>query len=151
MAVLDPMSVARFWSRVDVQSDAKCWNWKGYDRGKGYGRFGDRGASHRIAHELVNGIIPDGMLVRHLCDNPRCCNPRHLVAGTHKDNTADAIARDRLARGQRHGKAKLLDDQVIYIRQNPEKMTGRALASRFGVTESTISYVRSGRSHMIRH
>lgn len=34
-------------------------------------------------------------LTRHTCDNPQCCNPDHLVIGTHQENYEDMVARGR--------------------------------------------------------
>lgn len=34
-------------------------------------------------------------LTRHTCDNPQCCNPDHLLIGTHQDNVDDMISRGR--------------------------------------------------------
>ena len=51
---------------------------------------------HRVVWEAHNAEpIPEGMLVRHTCDNPACCNPQHLLLGTPKQNTADMIERGR--------------------------------------------------------
>ncbi len=91
----------RFWRCVDVDNDQeKCWPWtRGRDK-DGYGKFqlptadGQRHLrAHRYAFFLERGEWPPQ--VRHSCDNPRCCNPRHLVGGTAKDNAADAIRRGR--------------------------------------------------------
>ena len=81
-----------------------CWRWSGaYFRPSNesgpYGRFCARSTStpaHRAAYRFANGAIAPGMVVRHTCDNPACCNPAHLVIGTHADN-----ARDREERGRR--------------------------------------------------
>lgn len=86
----------RFWEKVDKSGgpDA-CWPWLGAQTPKGYGMFDHRGA-HRTAWKIANGPIPDGKLVRHLvCDNPPCCNPRHLALGTDADNAADKVAHGR--------------------------------------------------------
>lgn len=102
--VTDP--AAHFWSRVDQSAGpAACWPWLGYVRTDGYGQtrvFGERRttATHRFAFQLANGWLPTGkgkadLLIRHTCDNRVCCNPEHLEPGTHKDNTADCIARGR--------------------------------------------------------
>jgi hypothetical protein len=66
---------------------------------KGYGRISINNKdilTHRLAWELVNGPIPDGMLIRHfICDNPPCCDPEHLRPGTIADNSADKVAKGR--------------------------------------------------------
>jgi hypothetical protein len=52
--------------------------------------------AHRVAWEMFNGPIADGLIVRHKCDNPNCVNPKHLEVGTQKQNMMDASARGRL-------------------------------------------------------
>lgn len=142
---LSALQLAGFWSRVDVKTEFQCWEWKGAPGGNGYGRYAGQ-RTHRIAHTLVNGPIPDGMLVLHSCDNKLCCNPRHLRIGTHQDNSNDALSRNRLARGVNAGNSKLTPEQVAAIRENRNSRTLKSWAEEFGVSESTISYVRSGRS-----
>lgn len=140
MADFDAITLAQFWGRVTVTDAASCWEWRGPET-RGYGRFrGER--THRLAYQLINGAIPDGLMVLHSCDNRRCCNPAHLRAGTHADNVQDAIDRRRFARGSANGNTKLTDEQIRYIRSNPDKKTGAALARQFGIAESTISYIR---------
>lgn len=83
-----------------------CLEWtKGTDV-KGYGHFrvdGRLTQTHRVAWELANGPIPDGMWVLHHCDNPPCCDTDpsdaypegHLFLGTPADNAADRAAKGR--------------------------------------------------------
>lgn len=97
---------------------------------------------HRVVYERHNGAIPDGLVVRHTCDNRRCINPSHLIVGTYRDNITDAIERSRYPFGQRHVKAKLTDDAVRYIHESGEST--RELADRFGVSHATILMVRTG-------
>ncbi len=84
---------ARFWSKVS--GGESCWEWNGSRNEDGYGivkRDGKLRKAHRLAYELAWGPIPDGLLIRHRCDNPPCCRPTHLIPGTKLDNARD---RDR--------------------------------------------------------
>lgn len=97
----DPLDVARFWSHVKVTLGIRgCWKWRGAKDG-GYGVFkllGRTVAAHRVAYAFVHGDIPDGLVVRHKCHTPPCCNPTHLETGTHADNVRDRVLRDRSRR-----------------------------------------------------
>jgi hypothetical protein len=94
-----PTTPERFWSKVQITSREECWPWSGTKAGIGYGYFSAGSGPMIGAHRYVllsRGVrIPDGMFVCHRCDNPACCNPRHLYLGTPKDNTHDMIARGR--------------------------------------------------------
>lgn len=94
---------------------------------------------HRIAYELTFGPIPDGLLIRHTCDNTRCCNPRHMLTGTHDDNMRD------MAERRRQGRLKLSDEQVHIVRESGE--SERALAARFGVSKTAIHKIKVGENH----
>ena len=88
-----------------------CWEFYGATTGQGYGNIHYQGRKqyvHRIVFRIMNGKIPHGILVLHNCDNPRCCNPDHLFLGTHKDNTADMIAKDRQGWDNKPTKASVL-------------------------------------------
>jgi hypothetical protein len=36
-------------------------------------------AAHRVAFQLSLGAVPNGMSVRHTCDNVKCVRPSHLI------------------------------------------------------------------------
>lgn len=78
----------RFLSKINVV-DSGCWEWQGCES-RGYGQFWYNKklkATHQISYELFKGNIPKGLELDHLCRNKRCCNPDHLEAVTHKENT----------------------------------------------------------------
>lgn len=133
-------------------AESGCWEWNG-PGGRdvyGYGRFriggGKRKKAHRAFYERFVGVIPDGMIVRHLCDNPPCVNPAHLAVGTHHDNAQDRVRHGRTLKGERNPRALLAPDDVLDIlarRRGGE--TGRSLAAAYGVTPSTVSGIVHGR------
>ena len=103
------MSPDRFWGTVHKATPDECWPWRGIIDSKGYGVFTAeqrKYGAHRIAYTLAKGPIPEGLLVRHTCDNPPCCNPAHLLVGTQKDNIADCIARGRFKGGSKPAKKR---------------------------------------------
>lgn len=138
----------RFWALVEKVPDG-CWIWKGAvnKRRGGYGVFNAFRApvwAHRMSFELVNGPIPDGLMVCHRCDNPPCVRPDHLFAGTGADNMRDASDKGRLQTGQRKH-SKLSVENIREIRKlRAQGNTQREIASKFGVNQSTISDALTG-------
>ena len=158
MADLSPITIARFWSKADVGSNSACWPWRGARNGNGYGNFrmAEFGrmtfSAHRVAYLICSGEWPpDGLLIRHKCDNPICVNPHHLECGTVADNMRDMVERDRHSKrdqsGERNGAARLKAVDVAAIRELiGSGQTNTAIAARYGVTHSMISRIRRGRS-----
>jgi hypothetical protein len=146
--VLDAYEVARFWSRVEVKKRKHCWPWRWGTNPTGYGdlRFndGEHELSHRMAYRIVNGPIEPGLIIRHTCDNPICCNPAHLIKGTHADNVADRVGRDRSAKGEVNGRHKLTELEVRLIRASP--LSDKYFANRFDVHEDTVRDARRGKT-----
>lgn len=101
----------RFWAKVDKSGgpDA-CWPFREYRDRRGYGRVAcgsvkDGTArpqvASRIAYNLANPENPLGnRYCLHSCDNPPCCNPKHLRAGTQTENMKEASLKKR-CRGQK--------------------------------------------------
>lgn len=78
----------RFYLRV--RKTETCWWWTGAQH-KGYGVFYRRTptssqSAYRIAWEMVNGPVPAGLELDHLCRNKLCVRPDHLEAVTHAIN-----------------------------------------------------------------
>ena len=138
--------------RLDRRLDksGKCWVWQGCC-GSGYGRINSRTGvrlyTHRVAWELANGPIPDGLFVLHDCDNPPCCNPAHLHLGTQADNVRERDERGRgrpgagnVPRGESHPHAKLTRAQVVAIRARHAAggVVMRELGKEYEVSQNAI-------------
>lgn len=139
----------RFWDKVE-KTDG-CWIWRASKTNNGYGRFQIKKqtkVSHRISWELTNGEIPDGLLVLHHCDNPACVRPDHLFLGTHVDNSKDMVQKGRVARGVRHHKAKLTEEQIkeIRLKHSNHQIPQKQIADEYGVGQPQISRILS-RTH----
>ena len=161
----------RFWSKVDIRSKDECWEWQGSNI-RGYGQFSlshfKTVKAHRFSYELKYGKIPDGMLVCHHCDNPKCVNPNHLFLGTSADNTKDRDTKGRQAKGDTHGaklhpekfqflhakgaprgsknaRTHLTEDDVIQIKKLLKtKMSQAEIGKKFGVTRFVIWKIKVG-------
>jgi HNH endonuclease len=79
----------RLFNRLTAQPSG-CVEWSGYKL-KGYGRMtidGQQVYTHRLMYELMEGPVPDGMELDHLCRNPACANVAHLEPVPHTVNMA---------------------------------------------------------------
>jgi len=151
----------RFWKRVDKNGPihqaigSRCWIWTGA-KSRGYGQISSNGKivqAHRLSYEIRFG--PHGLQVLHRCDVRNCVNPEHLFLGTHADNMADMarkgrdaigkIQRERRARGERHGVAKLNSEAVKQARAMYAEHTPKArIAKMLGVSDTTITRLLRG-------
>lgn len=142
-----PTDEERFLSSIKPSEESDCLLWTGLLDKKGYGRFWFDGAiiaAHRYAYFRKHGEIPEGIEICHRCDIPGCVNDEHLFPGTHADNMQDMCAKERNCFGERHVIAKLTDDAVREIRSSDQPIS--KLAEKFGVSISTASSARSGRT-----
>ena len=102
--MLDAASLKRFWEKVAIGTPDECWPWLGARLPKGYGRVKVNGRAtltHRVAYFIANPTSRmkyARRLILHSCDNPPCCNPKHLRLGTFRDNRLDLKVRKGLPR-----------------------------------------------------
>jgi len=144
---LTQRDITRFTAGV-TQTEG-CWLWNRSLDGKGYGQLmidGKIRRAHRVAYYLAHGDIPEGMVILHTCDTPRCCNPAHLKLGTQIENLVDMRQKGRHAHGETNGSAILTAALVAQIRS--EYVPGSRwhpgasheyLAGKYGVDRKTIS------------
>jgi len=144
--------IRRFWEKINFPENRidGCWIWTAGKDGHGYGsfNFGSKVvSSHRFAYMIFKGTIKEGLLIRHICDNPSCVNPNHLLVGTHQDNTQDKLDRNRLnpAKGENNGQSiltelevkeilyKLIDDIIVSV-----------LAEQYNVCTGAIHAIANG-------
>lgn len=139
-----------------------CIEWTGNIDTTGYGRFGfDQKIllAHRVSWVLFKGEIPKDMCILHKCDNPPCVNPEHLFLGDRGENARDMAKKGRQwvqknpngrpicplelkPRGEKHGNAKLSNEEVLSIRTRfcaGEKQ--KDLAAIFGVSKSLVNQI----------
>ena len=164
---LSAKDIAHFWSKVDVRRPDECWPWKGPPWNSGYGQFGLCRNNHpsnfkpsRIAYFLHYGEDPAPLFVLHRCDNPPCCNGKHLFKGTQKDNIEDMYSKgrefrtigdasgsrrhpERVPKGEANGLAKLTSSQVRLIRWLHESgvYLHRELGEMFGVSKVQVTRI----------
>ena len=140
----------RFWEKVRIGWPDDCWEWQAGTNGEGYGKFDANGRTlraHRYALLAAHGRLDDERHVLHSCDNPPCCNPRHLRLGTDADNKADKMARERQAKGGGHGLAKLTEDDVRVIRNLLSRgVRQREIAATYGVARQQIYKIKTGKT-----
>lgn len=151
-----------FWQNVAPPGRDGCRLWLGTINAAGYGVFAWEGRmqrAHRIAWSLSNGPIPEGLSILHSCDNPPCCEGRHLRPGTQAENMQEMARRGRARNGNRLGEetanAKLTPAAIMDIRARCARGKGRGgrgrerqadVAVEYGVAQSTVSAIISGKT-----
>ena len=149
-------------NRIQEQSieEGDCWLWQGHTKDNNLpvinvfieGKW--KCMPVRRAIKVFEGIRLLGRQhqARTSCGNQLCVNPEHVYLFQHKGSrgarinkhhrTPDQLVRITLA-AQKH-KSKLDWDKVNAIRASNE--TGPVLAERYGVTKSTINYIKAYRN-----
>lgn len=149
------MTVAERIAKYTIpEPNSGCWLWMGACAADGYPRItvgssvdGTKKSVRvtRLVCEQVHGL-PDGFHALHKCDNPVCVNPDHLYPGTPKQNVKDCFDRKRRTQirfGSSNPISKLTEADARAIRES--KLKGKDLAEAYGVSQATVSLIRSGK------
>jgi len=146
VARLEPQDLINRCVRV-----GDCFIWTGEVFNKmPYGKVTYQGKTqlvHRLMYKLFVGDIPDDLVLRHSCDNPRCCELSHLEPGTHQDNSDDCVNRSRQAKGESHGMVIVTRKQVTEIRDllKCRLFTQARIAFFYDINRSLVSDIKSNR------
>ena len=140
---------AKYHERLTAKirtTDNGCWQWTGSTSRLGYGNFWVEGKcekAHRAAYMHWVGPIPDGMIVRHKCDNRGCVNPEHLLIGTQQDNMNDmkARGRSRKNRGEDSPNVKLNASDVYAIRSHGGML--KDISKQYGISIAQAHRIRT--------
>jgi len=151
------------WSKVDKKGEDECWPWLGLKNIQGYGRVQINEYSYYAHRVIFNLVYPNqielnaprnssekGFLL-HTCDNPSCCNPKHLFVGTHADNMADKAAKGRSPdyTGGKAPRCKLSMSQATEIREKRKQgISARELAKQYGISLPSIKTLLAGKSYV---
>ena len=151
-AVFDNSIKKRFWNFVPVRQAGSCWNWDGTTYNE-YGKFHLNGTSkwaHRVSWIMHYGLIPNGMLICHKCDNKRCVNPNHLYSGTPSDNINDRYKRfPDSGRGRNYSKLTEEEARIVMLLRS-EGRSYIQIGKLFNVTGNTISNICRGRTTLFK-
>ncbi len=144
--------VSEFIELASIYENEECLIWP-------FGRIGQKYGSvvknrktllaHRIVCENAHGKPPSSShMAAHSCGNGHlgCVNQKHLSWKTAKENSEDAIAHGTTLRGRRQPGAKLFPEDIEYIRANKGKVFQRDLAEMFGIHQSQVSHIQSGKA-----
>ena len=153
-----------FWKRVNFNGPIKehckergpCWEQLSRTDNN------QHRAPSRLAWEIVNGLIPEGLWVLHHCDNKLCVkatnNPKtsHLYLGTIVENTKDVALRigfkggaKNSPRGEdRYWNVKLTENQVRFLREQ-WKLSGLSAGSFAGKHAKEYGIGRTGMANML--
>jgi hypothetical protein len=143
-------TIKSFEAKYQINEATGCWDWTASFARGGYGQFftsvkDGRGwyRAHRFSYIAHKGDIPDGAVVMHSCDNPRCVNPDHLMVGTQADNMRD---RDAKNRGYLQATAQAV--KVADIKSSPK--SNQELANEIGCSRGHIWKIRNDRYAWVR-
>jgi predicted DNA-binding protein YlxM (UPF0122 family) len=148
--------IDRFWSKVKFPEDIDdCWIWISSfktNSKESYGQFGLLGKlqlSHRFAYEYYNGLIPNGLLVLHDCDNPSCVNPNHLYTSDQLQNMKDRNNKERQAKGSNNGKSILTEEkcwEILNLIYTGELKTPYEIMDKYNMSRQAIYDFLNGKN-----
>lgn len=153
-----PHDVFKF---IDIKGPSDCWLWKGGTNKDGIPYFtlnGKKIIAYRLVYWLTNpswDINNSREFLRHQCkdqqgrsvDNPLCCNPAHVIPGTHLENMLDMASRGR------SGLTKDMIYAILKLHGEMPDLTHKQIADRIAfkfetnVSRQAITDLLAGNRH----
>ena len=144
-----------------------CWNCISHflDRG-GYAKVNVDGKKIRLHKKVleikIGRALNEDEVCRHMCDNPQCCNPKHLIEGSHQDNYDDMVSRGRafwqknIAKPviskptKKHKTKSILGEEEIkdiYVSVKTGKITQKEAIAKFNTTRGIVNNIMNKITH----
>lgn len=79
---------------ISFEPTSGCWIWARTVTPLGYGIYRinrNEFRAHRVVYQFYKGMIPEGLVLDHICRNTSCVNPDHLRAVTDQVNTLAGV------------------------------------------------------------
>jgi len=137
----------KLWGKIDKKDNiSECWEWIGCCNENEYGRIDINGKtkpSHIVVYQYFYKIqIKNGSHVHHMCHNPKCCNPFHLIIMNANEHIKHHNS------GENSGAAKLNWEKVRQIRKEYTGKHGekKLISKKFGVSEANIGYILNNKT-----
>jgi hypothetical protein len=130
--------------------DCLIWPFKRLRNGYAWARR--NGKSHNVLRLVCEDTLGQPPTPRHQAAHTcgkgymGCVNPKHGYWATPEENYADRARHGRTVRGEAISHAKLTEDQVYEIRSLAGTTHQYIIARRFGVSQSSISHILTGKS-----
>lgn len=128
-----------FWARVEKKGPDECWPWTGPTDRDGYGTFIYGGVNFRANRALLllfGREAKRGEHAAHMCGNPWCCNPDHVIACSPAENISHKKIHGTENEGERNHFSRLTESQVLLIRADTRSQA--EIASDYGVSAGHV-------------
>jgi hypothetical protein len=135
-----PLNTLDLLSKLDAEGGLNsCWPWLFAKTNFGHGVFSKNNKTqlaHRWFYEFFYcKKVPSNLVIRHICDNPSCCNPMHLLLGSQQENIQDAYNRKR-----RTHPWKISKDVLFQIYKLKEQgLMNKDIAAQLNISRQVVS------------